>query len=98
MDNAEHELLELQFKNLGKLFDEKLKGVESTICGKVDGLESKFEETKSVVNNHVEWHNGLNRKIAGWTVKGGISLFLVIAVIAMILGVKGGVLASLPFF
>lgn len=95
MTKEEHVLIESQFKGLAKLFETQLKASEDVICGKVISLQDKFEETKSVVDNHVDWHNSLNRSIAGSTVKYGLIVFALVVVVVVVLGVKEGIITTI---
>ena len=90
MTEAEKELIDIKFDNLAVL----LKSSEEAICNKVSGLESKFEETRSIVNDHVGWHNSINRSIAGSTVKYGLVAFVVVVILVIVLGAKDGIIAS----
>ncbi len=95
MIKEEYVLIESQFKGLATLFETKLKASEGVICGKVSSLQEKFEETKSVVDDHVCYHNSLNRRIAWASIKGGVVLFIFIVCVVLILGMKDGVIPLL---
>jgi len=94
MTNDEKVLIETQFKSLADLFEVKLKASEDIVCEKLMRFEEKFDGMKKVVDEHVEWHNNFNRKVVGFTFKGGMTLFVIIAVIALVVGVKDGFITA----
>jgi len=91
MTTEECALIESQFENLAKLFETQLKSSQEVICGKMISLQEKFGETKVVVDEHIYYHNSLNRRIVGFTLKSGLMLFIFIVFVVIVLGVKDGV-------
>lgn len=94
MTEAEKELIELKLDGLGELFEVKLKASEEVICNKMTAIEEKFTVTKQTINEHIAWHNNLNKKIVGYTVKGVLLVLLITVITTFILGFKDGILTS----
>lgn len=90
MNDAEKELIETKFSGLAELFEVKLNASVKAICEKVTETDKKFTETKQTIDEHVDWHNNLNKKIVSYTVK---TVFIVLAftvVTTLVLGLKDG--------
>jgi len=90
MNDAEKELIETKFSGLAELFEVKLSASVEAICEKVNDIDGKFTATKQTIDEHVDWHNNLNKKIVSCTVK---TIFIVLAltvVTTLVLGFKDG--------
>lgn len=94
MTKDERILIEAQFKSLASLFEVKLKASEEVICSRVTGLESQSLETKKVIDKHVEWHDTLNKSIVRDTLKGAVTVGIIVVVLIFILGVKEGLITT----
>lgn len=94
MNDAEKELIETKFSGLGELFELKLNASVKAICEKVAGIDGKFTETKQTIDEHIDWHNNLNKKIVSYTIKTVLFVLAFTVVTTLILGFKDGIIPA----
>jgi hypothetical protein len=95
MTEAEKELIEGKFNSLGELVEVKLNSSVQVICEKICNIENQFNDSKQKLNNHIDWHNTLNRRIVGGTIKFGVGLLIIVACISIFLGFKDGTIMTI---
>jgi hypothetical protein len=84
-----------EIKSLQEIFKVKLEATEKVICTKMNSVEKSMHETKAVIDKHVEWHDNITRNIAGKTIKCLMVIAGLGCVVALIWGIKDGVLLKL---
>jgi hypothetical protein len=94
MNDAEKELIETKFEGLAELFEVKLSASVEAICEKVTGVEKNTAVTKKSLDDHLDWHNNLNKKIVGVTIKAVVVVLAVTVITTLVLGFKDGFLTA----
>ncbi len=94
MTQDERSLIETQFSNLAEMFELKITLLEKNLCKEIKGAVVIAEDTRTSLVTHVQWHENIKDKIISFTVKGGLYAFGGVAVIALILGLKEGLIPS----
>ena len=94
MTEDESKLIESQFTGLANIFETKLTNSEDKICEKIKSLDEKFVETRKIVDKHVNWHENINNRIIGFTVKCMLALFGVVIVVSLFYGLNNGFITT----
>jgi hypothetical protein len=94
MNDAERELIETKFDGLAELFEVKLNASVKAICEKVSGIYEKFTVTKQTIDEHIDWHNNLNKKIVSYTIKTIFVILVITVITTFVLGFKDGIIPA----